>query len=69
MQERAPEQLHRKLRWVFVTQAFIASAVLALGLIYGGAYLRDRMLQDRMESESTHLWDAIARDPPARTIT
>ena len=66
MQERAPEQLHRKLRWVFVTQAFIASAVLALGLLYGGAYLRDRMLQDRMESESTRLWNAIVTNPRAQ---
>jgi len=66
MPERAPERLHRKLRWVFVTQALIASLVLALGLLYGGAYLRDRMLQDRMESEAVHLWDAIDRDPRAR---
>ena len=66
MHERAPERLHRKLRWVFVMQAFIASLVLALGLLYGGAYLRDRMLQDRMESESAHLWESIDRDPQAR---
>ena len=66
MSARVPERLHRKLRWVFVTQALIASLVMALGLIYGGAYLRDRMLQDRMESESAHLWDAIGRDPDAR---
>ena len=66
MQERVPERLHRKLRWVFISQAFIASAVLALGLIYGGAYLRDRMLQDRMESESVRLWNAFASDPRAR---
>jgi len=66
MPERAPERLHRKLRWVFITQAFIASLVMALGLIYGGIYLRDRMLQHRMENESSHLWDEIARDPHAR---
>ena len=65
MSERVPERLHRKLRWVFVTQAFIASLVLALGLVYGGAYLRDRMLQDRMESESMHLWNAMTVDPRA----
>jgi signal transduction histidine kinase len=66
MQERVPERLHRKLRWVFVSQAFIASLVLALGLVYGGAYLRDRMLQDRMESESARLWNAFASDPRAQ---
>ena len=66
MPERVPERLHRKLRWVFVTQALIASLVLALGLIHGGVYLRYRMLQDRMQSESVHLWDAIDRDPGTR---
>jgi signal transduction histidine kinase len=63
MQERAPQRLQRKLRWVFVTQAFIASLVLALGLVYGGAYVRDRLLQDRVEGEAAHLWGAIDRDP------
>jgi signal transduction histidine kinase len=65
MQERAPQRLQRKLRWVFVTQAFIASLVLALGLVYGGAYVRDRLLQDRVEGEAAHLWGAIDRDPGA----
>jgi signal transduction histidine kinase len=65
MQARAPQRLQRKLRWVFVTQAFIASLVLALGLVYGGAYVRDRLLQDRVEGEAAHLWGAIDRDPGA----
>ena len=34
MPDRAPERLHRKLRWVFISQAFIASLVMALGLIF-----------------------------------
>ncbi|GAA4998552.1 HAMP domain-containing histidine kinase [Pseudoluteimonas lycopersici] len=63
MPERAPERLHRKLRWVFVMQAFIASLVMALGLLYGGAWLRDRMMRDRMESEAAHLWDVLAGNP------
>ena len=47
-----------------MSQAFIASLVLALGLIYGGAYLRDRMLEDRLQTETAQLgkprprWDA-----------
>ena len=65
MPERAPERLQRKLRWVFITQAFIASLVMALGLIYGGAYLRDRMLQDRLESEAAQVWAAIDHDGDA----
>lgn len=47
-------------------QAFIASMVLALGLIYGGAYVRDRMIRDRMENEAAHIWGLIASDPEAR---
>jgi signal transduction histidine kinase len=62
----APERLHRKLRWVFVSQAAIASLVMALGLVYGSAYLRDRILLERLESESAHLWEAIGHDPQAR---
>ena len=66
MPDRAPERLHRKLRWVFISQAFIASLVMALGLIYGGAYLRDRMLQDRLESEASQTWAAVDQDEDAR---
>ena len=62
---RTPERLHRKLRWVFVVQACLACLVLALGLGFGGGYLRERMLQDRLEGEAAHLWNAIARDPGA----
>jgi signal transduction histidine kinase len=69
MPHRVPQRLHRKLRWVFVMQAFVASLVLALGLVYGGAYLRDRMLQDRIEGEAAHLWDEAGNDPDARTST
>ncbi len=47
-------------------QAIVASLVLALGMAWGSAYLRDRMLEDRMASEAAHLWDAIERDPQAR---
>jgi signal transduction histidine kinase len=65
MHGSAPERLHRKLRWVFVSQAVIASLVMALGLIYGSAYLRDRILLERLQSESAHLWEAIGRDPHA----
>jgi signal transduction histidine kinase len=66
MPDRAPQRLHRKLRWVFVTQAFVASLVLALGLAYGGIYLRDRMLEDRMAGQSAQLWAMGGRDPGAR---
>jgi len=66
MSASAPERLHRKLRWVFVTQAVIASLVLALGLIYGGAYVRDWMIRDRMESEAAHMWGMIASNPSTR---
>lgn len=58
MPVRAPERLHRKLRWVFVSQALIASLVMAMGLVYGGAYLRDRMLEDRLQTEAAQLWNA-----------
>lgn len=65
MTERIPERLHRKLRWVFVSQAFIASLVMALGLIYGGAYLRDRMLEDRLQTEAAQLWENLDHDVDA----
>ena len=65
MPDRAPQRLHRKLRWVFITQASIASLVMALGLAYGGAYLRDRLLEDRMASQSLQLWATGGRDPGA----
>ena len=65
MPERVPERLHSQLLWVFALQALIASLLLALGLAYGGSYLRDRMLRDRMEAESAHMWAAIEREPQA----
>jgi signal transduction histidine kinase len=65
MPDRAPQRLHRKLRWVFITQASIASLVMALGLAYGWAYLRDRLLEDRMASQSLQLWATGGRDPGA----
>lgn len=67
MHVRAPERLQRKLRWVFVTQAIVAILAMALALVCGGTFLRDRMLQDRMENESAHLWGLIASDPQARS--
>lgn len=66
MQQRVPERLHRKLRWVFVSQALIASVVMALGLVYGGAYLRDRMLEDRLETEAAQLWGGVGHDTGER---
>lgn len=63
MPDRAPERLHRKLRWVFITQASVASLVLALGLAWGGAYLRDRLLEDRMASQTLQLWAMGGRGP------
>jgi signal transduction histidine kinase len=53
-----PQGLPKRIRFAFVTQGLLASAVLVLGIVVVGAYARDALLDRWLETEAAAFWDA-----------
>lgn len=56
------ENLSGRLRWVFVRQALLASALLLLGVAITGMVLRDALLRQRALVEMDNAWALVERD-------
>ncbi len=60
-----PLRLSRRVRNVLLLQAVIAGVLMIVGTYLGSRVLTESLLRDRVQTEATHLWDALGRDPQA----
>ena len=59
------DSLSRKIRWIFILQALVASLLVSLGTLLGSLMLRETLLEQRILQEAAHVWDLVDRDPHA----
>ena len=57
------ESLSRKIRWIFILQAVVASLLVVFGTLYGGSVLRDVLLKQRIVNEAEHVWELLETQP------
>jgi signal transduction histidine kinase len=58
-----PHGLPRRLRYVFITQAVMASFAIVIGFYFAGMLVKDTLAAERVRAEADAYWAARVRDP------
>lgn len=58
-----PHGLPRRLRYVFILQAVMASFAIVIGFYFVGMFVKDALIGDRVQDEAQRYWAMLERHP------